>query len=343
MQLNDFEYELPENLIAQEPAEQRESSRMLAVDRASGRFRDDAFANFPERLRTGDLLVLNNTKVFPARLFGMSETGARVEIFLVDQISDSRWVALARPARRLNPGKKLDFGPELNGSVAEVRPDGRVVVEFYFNGDFQDILGRAGRTPLPPYIKRDSAAMDTDRPRYQTVYAKSSGAIAAPTAGLHFTEDVLGRIRADGVEIVEVTLHVGYGTFEPVRAEVLSKHSVLPERYAISDASADALNRARSDARRIVAVGTTTTRTLESVLTKHDSFVSGGDLAELTITPGYRFKAVGAMLTNFHLPRSSLLILVSTFGGHELIMDSYRHAVSSGYRFYSYGDCMFIE
>ena len=343
MQLNDFEYSLPVDLIAQEPAERRELSRMLVVDRTTGSFHDDAFANFPERLRTGDVLVLNNTKVFPARLFGRSETGARVEIFLVDQISDTSWVALARPARRLHTGKRIDFGSELNGSIVEVRPDGRVVVEFYFDGEFEDILSRAGRTPLPPYIKRDSTAIDTDRPRYQTVYAKSSGAIAAPTAGLHFTDEVLERIRANGVEIVEVTLHVGYGTFEPVRAEDLSQHSVLPERYEISDPAANALNRARAEGRRIVAVGTTTTRTLESVVAKHDGFVGGGDLAELTITPGYRFKAVDAMLTNFHLPRSSLLILVSTFGGHELIMDSYRHAVASGYRFYSYGDCMFIE
>ena len=343
MQLNDFEYSLPVDLIAQEPAERRELSRMLVVDRTTGSFHDDAFANFPERLRTGDVLVLNNTKVFPARLFGRSETGARVEIFLIDQISDTSWVALARPARRLHPGKRIDFGAELNGSIVEVRPDGRVLVEFYCEGEFEDILSRAGRTPLPPYIKRDSTAIDTDRPRYQTVYAKSSGAIAAPTAGLHFTDEVLERIRANGVEIVEVTLHVGYGTFEPVRAEDLSQHSVLPERYEISDPAANALNRARAEGRRIVAVGTTTTRTLESVVAKHDGFVGGGDLAELTITPGYRFKAVDAMLTNFHLPRSSLLILVSTFGGHELIMDSYRHAVSSGYRFYSYGDCMFIE
>ena len=343
MQLNDFEYALPVDLIAQEPAERRESSRMLVVDRASGNFHDDAFASFPDRLGSDDVLVLNNTKVFPARLFGRSETGAKVEIFLMDRISDSRWVALARPARRLRPGKKIDFGPELSGSVAEIRPDGRVAVEFYFDGDFEDILSRAGRTPLPPYIKRDSDATDADRPRYQTVYAKSSGAIAAPTAGLHFTEDVLTRIKAKGADIVEITLHVGYGTFEPVRAEDLSQHSVMPERYEVSDAAADLLNRARSDGRRIVAVGTTTTRTLESVFTKHESFVGGSDIAELTITPGYKFKTVDAMLTNFHLPRSSLLILVSTFGGHELIMDAYRHAVAERYRFYSYGDCMFIE
>jgi len=343
MDLNDFEYALPVDLIAQEPAGTRESSRMLVVDRRSKRFHDDSFAGLPERLRPDDVLVLNNTKVFPARLFGKSGTGARVEIFLVERISHSSWVALARPARRLNAGKKIDFGPELNGSVVEVRTDGRVVVEFHFDGEFDDILGRAGRTPLPPYIKRDSNAADTDRPRYQTVYAKSSGAIAAPTAGLHFTEDVLAQIEANGVDVVEVTLHVGYGTFEPVRAEDLSQHSVLPERYEISDTAADALNRARAAGRRIVAVGTTTTRTLESGITKHGRFISGSDLAELTITPGYRFRAVDAMLTNFHLPRSSLLILVSTFGGHELIMDAYRHAVASGYRFYSYGDCMFIE
>lgn len=316
---------------------------MLCVDRASGSFHDDVFASLPERLRPDDILVLNNTKVFPARLFGRSETGARIEIFLVDRISNSTWVALARPARRLNPGKKIDFGPELNGSIVEMRGDGRVVIEFGFDGDFEDILSRAGRTPLPPYIKRDSSEIDADRPRYQTIYAKSTGAIAAPTAGLHFTEEVLGRIEAKGVRVVEVTLHVGYGTFEPVRTDNLSQHSVLPERYEISHAAAEMLNQSRSENRRIVAVGTTTTRTLESVMAKHGRFAGGSDLAELTITPGYKFRAVDAMLTNFHLPRSSLLILVSTFGGHELIMDAYRHAVASGYRFYSYGDCMFIE
>ena len=343
MKLSDFDYELPEHLIAQEPPHEREVSRMLVVERSNRSFHDDAFISIADRLRIGDVLVLNNTKVFPARLFGITGTGASVEIFLVNRISNSSWEALARPARRLKEGKLIDFGHGLKGVVAEGPTEGRVIIEFDFEGDFEEILGRAGRTPLPPYIKRESGRLDRDRERYQTVYAKSTGAIAAPTAGLHFTDDVLERIRTKGIEIAELTLHVGYGTFEPVRSGDLSQHSVLPERYEINQAAAGILNSARNEGRRIVAVGTTTTRALETSIARNGNFSAGSALADLTITPGHEFKAVGALLTNFHLPQSSLLILVSTFGGHELIMDAYRHAVAEGYRFYSYGDCMLIE
>lgn len=343
MLLSDFDYDLPDDLIAQDPLQERESSRMLVVNPRSGTFRDEEFLSFPNRLRTGDVLVLNNTKVFPARLFGRSDTGARVEIFVVSRISDSSWEALARPARRLKEAKVIEFSPELKGTITKNLPEGRVIINFDFVGEFYDVLGRVGRTPLPPYIKRNSGGIDEDRDRYQTVYASSSGAIAAPTAGLHFTEDILSRIRANGIETIEITLHVGYGTFEPVRVDDLSQHSVMPERYEISELAALALNAARSENRRIAAVGTTTTRALESAIAEHGEFVPGSALADLTITPGYKFTAVNSLLTNFHLPRSSLLVLVSTFGGHELIMDAYRHAVASRYRFYSYGDCMFIE
>ena len=343
MKLSDFDYELPEHLIAQEPSREREASRMLVVDRANRSFHDDVFVSIAEHLRPGDVLVLNNTKVFPARLFGETDTGASVEIFLVNKISTSSWKALARPARRLKEGKLIDFGHRLKGVVAQGPAEGRVAIEFDFEGEFEEILSRVGRTPLPPYIKRESGGLDEDRERYQTVYAKSSGAIAAPTAGLHFTGEVLERIRAKGIEIAELTLHVGYGTFEPVRADDLSHHSVLPERYEIDEAAAGILNSARDEGRRIVAIGTTTTRALETSIVRNGNFAAGPALADLTITPGYKFKAVGALLTNFHLPQSSLLILVSTFGGHDLIMDAYRHAVAESYRFYSYGDCMFIE
>jgi S-adenosylmethionine:tRNA ribosyltransferase-isomerase len=343
MQLTDFDYELPEELIAQEPAAKRESSRMLVVNPRNGSFEDAGFISFPDRLAAGDVLVLNNTRVFPARLFGTSDTGARVEIFVVRRISDSSWEALARPARRLKVGKVIEFSPDLKGTITKNLPEGRVIIDFDFVGEFYDVLSQVGRTPLPPYIKRAAGGIDDDRGRYQTVYAKSTGAIAAPTAGLHFTDEVLKRIKANGVEVVEITLHVGYGTFEPVRVDDLSRHSVLPERYEMSEHAAKVLNFARTEKRRIVAVGTTTTRTLETVMTEYGEFVAGSALADVTITPEYRFNAVGALLTNFHLPRSSLLILVSTFGGHELIMDAYRHAVASGYRFYSYGDCMLIE
>ena len=343
MRLSEFDYNLPENLIAQKPSSEREASRMLRVDRANGLVTNDAFVNFPSRLGPGDVLVVNNTKVFPARLFGKSESGAKVEIFLIREIAAPSWEALARPARRLPVGKRIDFGDELTGTIAEKLDDGRVIIKFDFTGDFDEVLSRIGRTPLPPYIKRPDDMPDSDRARYQTVYARSSGAIAAPTAGLHFTDSVIRDIRSQGTKVVELTLHVGYGTFEPVRVDDLSTHSVLPERYEISEAAAKDLNSARNEKRRIVAVGTTTTRALESALSQQDSFLAGPGNAGLTITPGYKFKAVDALLTNFHLPQSSLLILVSTFGGHELIMEAYRHAVAERYRFYSYGDCMFVE
>lgn len=343
MRLSDFDYHLPENRIANEPPAAREDSRMLVVDRPNHSFHDAEFRDLPSRLNPGDVLVLNNTKVFPARLPGRSETGASVEVFLVNRHSDSSWEALARPARRLKEGKRIAFGPELTGTIRRHLGEGRVEIDFDFDGDFDEILLRVGRTPLPPYIKRPEGAEDRDRERYQTVYAKSSGAIAAPTAGLHFTDRVLDTIKENGIQIVEITLHVGYGTFEPVRGDDLNEHSVLPERYEIGEAATEVLNAARTEGRRIVAVGTTTTRMLESALSEHDEFSPGSGTAALTVTPGYKFKAANALMTNFHLPASSLLILVSTFGGHELIMSAYRHAVASGYRFYSYGDCMFIE
>ncbi len=342
MQLSDFNYELPDGLIAQEPAAKREKSRMLVVNRESRDRRDEEFLNFPDRLNAGAVLVLNNTKVFPARLFGRTETGARVEIFLIKQLAGSLWEALGRPARRLT-GKIVTFGPELRGRVVGRLENGHLEIEFEFEGNFDELLEKFGTTPLPPYVKRTSDESDRDRHRYQTVYARSSGAIAAPTAGLHFTDEILAEIKARGVEIVEITLHVGYGTFEPVRADDLAEHAVLPERFEIGPEAARILNEARCANRRIVAVGTTTTRALESAVTRQGKFVAETGMADLTITPGYRFKAVQALLTNFHLPRSSLLILVSTFGGHELIMEAYKHAVVSRYRFYSYGDCMFIE
>lgn len=344
MDLSDFGYYLPPELIAKEPAPKRDTSRMLVVDRSAQVYSDSDFADLARRLRRGDVLVLNNTRVFPARLLGTSETGAQVEIFLLNKLSESSWEALARPGRRLREGKRVSFGTELAARIVKRNDEGRFEIEFEFAGSLDDVLEKVGKTPLPPYITRDSTEYEsTDRERYQTVYAKHRGAIAAPTAGLHFTDSVLEEIRARGVEVAEITLHVGYGTFEPVRVQDLSQHSVLPERYEIDESSAEMLQRARRERRRIVAVGTTTTRALETALSKHGALVAGPGIADLTITPGYRFEAIGALLTNFHLPKSSLLILVSTFGGHKLIMDAYAHAVASRYRFYSYGDCMFLE
>ena len=343
MRISEFNFDLPQELIAQQPLEDRKSSRMLAVDRSSNSFTDRNFADLPQLLGKGDVLVLNNTKVFPARLFGKSETGAGIELFLVRETAKGAWETLARPARRLQAGKRINFGERLTAEVLEKTAEGKVFVRFEANGDLYHILDEIGKTPLPPYIKRETTVIDTDRERYQTVFAKNRGAIAAPTAGLHFTPDIIEEIRAAGVSVIEITLHVGYGTFEPVRVDDLADHRVSAERFEISETAAETLNGARSDGRRIVAVGTTTTRALETTVAKFGHFTSGSFSADLTITPGYSFKAIDALLTNFHLPQSSLLDTTSVLGGHELIMSAYRHAVARRYRFYSYGDCMFIS
>ena len=342
MLISDFDYELPDELIAQNPLEKRENSRMLVVGRAEKSFQDEHFYNFLKFLKKDDVIVLNNTKVFPARLFGKSETGAKIELFLVREIENQIWETLGRPARRLNAGKKIIFSENLMAEVIEKTEVGRVVVKFESDGDFKEILDKIGQTPLPPYIKREPGSLDNDRDRYQTVFAKKRGAIAAPTAGLHFTPQILDEIKNIGACITEITLHVGYGTFEPVRVSDLSEHKVLPELCEISPETAEVLNKAKVENRRIIAVGTTTTRALESSVDQNGKISAGKRLADLTITPDYKFKVINGLLTNFHLPQSSLLVLVSTFGGYEFIMKAYKHAVESNYRFYSYGDCMFI-
>lgn len=316
---------------------------MLVVDREQGTYTDTRFGALADLLRSDDVLVLNNTSVFPARLFGRSSTGANVEIFLVKPTGEGEWEALARPAKRLAVGKQVIFDDRLSAEVIDRLEGGTVVLRFDSLEDSLDAaIDRVGRTPLPPYIQRDSNALDEDRERYQTVYAKHRGAIAAPTAGLHFTPEVLDGVRSKGVETVEITLHVGYGTFEPIRAEKLEDHRVLPERYEMNTEAAETLNRAKSEGRRIIAVGTTTTRTLEYNFKTHGNFTAESGLVDITILPGYKFGAIDGLLTNFHLPKSSLLVLVSTFAGRELIMDAYRHAVAERYRFYSYGDCKLI-
>ena len=341
--IEDFDFELPQELIASDPLDERSASRMLAVERSTSSFDDKRFAELPEFLRAGDVLVINNTKVFPARLYGITTSGAKIEVFLVEDAGDGVWTTLARPAKRLAAGKQIEFGPGLSAQVLERDEGGTVRLRFDSDGDLDEAIDRFGRTPLPPYIKREADAMDADRDRYQTVFAKERGAIAAPTAGLHFTPELLAAIRNKGVTVAEVTLHVGYGTFEPVRVEDISLHRVQPERYLMDAATADTLNAAKREGRRVAAVGTTTTRTLEFNLAKFGEFTADAGAADLTIVPGYEFRAVDALLTNFHLPKSSLLFLVSAFAGRELIMDAYRHAVEEGYRFYSYGDCMFIR
>jgi S-adenosylmethionine:tRNA ribosyltransferase-isomerase len=343
MQLSQYDFHLPDDLIAQSPLGQRDRSRMLMVEKHGSALEDKIFAELPEQLAPGDVLVINNTKVFPARLIGSKQSGARIEVFLVNDMGEDRWEALLRPMKRLKPGDKVIFTGELAATVLEKTPDGRGIIAFESDGNVADLIDRYGRTPLPPYIKRDHLSDDsTDRSRYQTVFAQTRGAIAAPTAGLHFTPEILDRLRERGVEIVEVTLHVGYGTFEPVRVDDLKDHRVLGERYEISGNTASKINAATADGRRVIAVGTTTTRALEYAASEDGTLQPGSGVADLTITPGYEFKLVGGLLTNFHLPMSSLLILVSTFGGHRTIMKAYEHAVKERYRFYSYGDCMLI-
>jgi S-adenosylmethionine:tRNA ribosyltransferase-isomerase len=351
MRISEFDFELPEELIAQHPLERRDASRMLVVRRAEESWRDGSFAEFPSELREGDAVVVNNTRVFPARLVGRREpTGGRVELLLVrrrEEFEGETWEVLAKPARRLEAGARVTFGDgRLVAETLAATSDGAGrVVRFQADGDFATLLEEFGQMPLPPYIKRtteDLASAVEDRERYQTVYANAPGAIAAPTAGLHFTPRVFEHLRARGVRTCEVTLHVGYGTFAPVRADDLSEHRVAAERFEISAEAAEEINRTKESGGRVVAVGTTTVRALESAVDESGRVRTGHGETGLTITPGYRFRAVDAMLTNFHLPRSSLLVLVSAFAGRALVLDAYQHAVAERYRFYSYGDCMLI-
>ena len=344
MQISDFDYELPEELIAQHPLPERDASRMLVVDREHRTLADEQFVSLPKYLRAGDCLVLNNTKVFPARLMGERvPSGGTTEVLLLREIEPNLWQVLARPARRLRIGARISFGDgRLQATVTAANEDGTRLIQFEPRDNFPSLIAEVGQPPLPPYIKREGALDAEDRERYQTVYARETGAIAAPTAGLHFTPKVLDEIKNAGVSIAEITLHVGYGTFEPVRVEDVSQHRVLPETFSIPAEAAEIINRARASGGRIIAVGTTTTRALESAASADGGIRPSTSTADLTITPGYKFRIVDALVTNFHLPRSSLLLLVSAFAGRELTLEAYGHAVSERYRFYSYGDCMLI-
>ena len=363
MLVSDFDFHLPDELIAQEPLAARDASRMLCVDRGSGQWSDRLFREFPERLRPGDLLVFNNTRVFPARLYGRRKGAraqpvstrnpaardflhGRIEVLLTRQISTepNDWECLVRPGRKIGLGERLFFGEqdELRADVVGRAEFGERRIRFQPVENFFSILDRIGHVPLPPYIAREDSSRD--RERYQTVYAAPPGSVAAPTAGLHFTAEVLDRVRRRGIETIEVTLHVGLGTFQPVRAERVEDHKIHPEPYSISSDAACAITRALTEGRRIIAIGTTTVRTLEhAARAGAGSILPGTGMADTFIYPGFEFKVVRAILTNFHLPQSSLLMLVSAFAGKEHILRAYEHAVGEKYRFYSYGDCMFIE
>jgi S-adenosylmethionine:tRNA ribosyltransferase-isomerase len=365
--VSDFHFHLPDELIAQQPLAARDASRMLHVQRTTGQWSDRVFLDFPQLLRSEDLLVFNNTRVFPARLYGRREGAraqppsprnpaarnflqGRIEVLLTRHISSepNDWECLVRPGRKIGVGEHLSFG-EGNELRAEVLARGefgerriRFQPAFHHLDDFFAILDRVGHVPLPPYISRPDSSRD--RERYQTVYAEQRGSVAAPTAGLHFTTEILDRIRQRGIETVEITLHVGLGTFQSIRVERVEDHKIHSEPYSISPAAADAINQALGSSRRIIAIGTTTVRALEHAARAGTGTIAPGTAAaDLFIYSGFEFKVVKAMLTNFHLPQSSLLMLVSAFGGRENILHSYEHAVAEQYRFYSYGDCMFIE
>jgi S-adenosylmethionine:tRNA ribosyltransferase-isomerase len=362
MDVSQFDFELPDELIAQEPPPDRGGSRLLVVNRATGDLKHAIFSDLNRFLERGDVLVVNDTRVFPARLIGQRvPSGGAVECLLVRPLSDSHlgvgpadqlgvgsshvWEALVHPGQKLKPGAHVRFESKdivIEGEILEQRFFGRRTVRLHSNGvDLETAIGRIGHIPLPPYIRRDDR--ESDHERYQTVYARERGSIAAPTAGLHFTEALLQALTDAGIEQVRVTLHVGYGTFKPVRVERVEDHIVDPERFTVSDTAADALTRARREGRRIIAVGTTTTRALESleVTAAGDVQPQSGE-ATLFIHPGHEFRLVRGLITNFHLPRSSLLMLVAAFAGRDRVMNAYRTAVAQRYRFYSYGDAMLI-
>jgi S-adenosylmethionine:tRNA ribosyltransferase-isomerase len=349
MRTSDFDYELPPELIAREPARPRDSSRMMVLDRQTGHWTDSRFLDLPEFLQPSDALVLNDTRVIRARTYGRLErasgTTRDVEILFANPVGGNAWEVLSRRGKRIRSGDRIIFGNgELVGVFGELREPRELGLRLLqltsSTRDFFDFLETHGHVPLPPYIERKDTPADARE--YQTIYANVPGAVAAPTAGLHFTGTMFERIRARGIEILKITLHVGVGTFIPVRSENAEGHVLKPERYAIGEQTAERLNAARDEGRRIIAVGTTTTRTLEHIIQKHGRFRADAGEADLFILPGYHFRAIGGLLTNFHLPKSTLIMLVSAFASRPAIIEAYRHAVVSRYRFYSYGDCMLI-
>ena len=342
MKVSDFDYELPKELIAKFPVEPRDSSRLMVLHRNTGEIEHRIFRDIVEYLKPGDVLVINDTKVIPARLFGKLETGGKVELLLVRQPGPGTWEVMAKPARKLKEGKRIYFDEELEAVVKGYGGEGRRIVEFILksNKDFMEKLEEIGHIPLPPYIEREEKP--EDREKYQTVFARKEGAVAAPTAGLHFTEELLQKLKDKGIIIKNITLHVGPGTFKPVKVENVEEHQMDYETYHVPEDTAAEINRAKEEGRRVIAVGTTVTRTLESAAEKDGKVKSGEGSTNLFIYPGYRFKVIDALITNFHLPRSTLLMLVSAFAGRERILNAYREAVKKGYRFYSYGDAMFI-
>ncbi|EAC8463979.1 tRNA preQ1(34) S-adenosylmethionine ribosyltransferase-isomerase QueA [Listeria monocytogenes] len=342
MKVEDFDFDLPEELIAQTPLLDRTSSRLMVLDKESGDIKDQHFTDIISYLNEGDALVLNDTRVLPARLHGIKdETGAHIEVLLLKQKEGNAWETLVKPAKRIRKGATITFGDgALKATCLEELEHGGRILEFSYEGIFYEVLEQLGEMPLPPYIKEQLANQD----RYQTVYAKENGSAAAPTAGLHFTEDLLAKISAKGVEIIFVTLHVGLGTFRPVDVEDTANHKMHSEFYRLTEESAERINKIKAHGGKVVAVGTTSIRTLETIASRHDGkLVAESGWTEIFISPGYTFQAVDALITNFHLPKSTLIMLVSALSDRTKILAAYNHAVEQQYRFFSFGDAMFIH
>ena len=340
MDVKDFDYDLPEELIAQDPLEDRSSSRLMVLDKKTGEVSHHIFKEIIKYLRPGDCLVLNNTKVIPARLYGVKEgTMAKIEILLLKRKQNDVWETLVKPGKKAKPGTKIIFGDGiLTGEVIDVVDDGNRLIQFSYDGIFEEILDKLGQMPLPPYITHQLK----DKNRYQTVYAKYDGSAAAPTAGLHFTKELLNEVKEKGVDIAEVTLHVGLGTFRPVKVDNVLDHHMHSEFYMVSQEAADKINNAKKNGGRIISVGTTSTRTLESAADENGMLHECSGWTDIFIYPGYKFKVIDCLITNFHLPQSTLVMLVSALAGREHILSAYKKAVEEKYRFFSLGDAMFI-
>jgi len=335
---SDFYYDLPEDLIAQTPADPRDSSRLLVYDRGSDTVRHEVFKNVTDYLNAGDVLVINNTRVLPARLCAHTENGGAVEVLLLKRYNADTWEVLVKPGKKCRKGKKLVISDELSLTIEDVTPSGERIVKFAYNGVFEEILDKLGSMPLPPYIK----AKLKDKNRYQTVYAKTDGSAAAPTAGLHFTPELLQNLKAKGVLIAEVLLHVGLGTFRPVKEDIITDHEMHSEYYEVGAEAAEIINSAKREGRRIVAVGTTSVRTLESAADENGFLKPKKGETKIFIYPPYKFKCIDALITNFHLPESTLIMLVSALAGREKVLELYKTAVGEKYRFFSFGDAMMI-
>jgi len=338
---SDFYYDLPEELIAQDPLEDRSSSRLMVLDKHTGEIRHQIFKDIVSYLKPGDCLVINNTKVIPARLFGAKEgTDAKIEVLLLKRHENDVWETLVKPGKKCKPGTRISFGDGLLvGEVVDIVEEGNRLIKFHYEGIFEEILDQLGQMPLPPYITHQLQ----DKNRYQTVYAKHDGSAAAPTAGLHFTPELMQQVRDMGVEIAEVTLHVGLGTFRPVKEDNVLNHHMHSEFYRIEQSEADKINKAKAEGHRVISVGTTSTRTLESAADENGFLSEKSGWTEIFIYPGYRFKVIDALITNFHLPESTLVMLVSALAGREQVLHAYEEAVKERYRFFSFGDAMFVS